>query len=98
MSIVREYEESDGTYNIFLDAGSYTTSMVRCEFQAPAGTTIYLSYAECMTFRDENGKISKGMRMQLTELLRGLHMIPLSQTESARRLEHSGTARSGSSA
>lgn len=62
LSVVREYEESDGTYNIILDAGSYTTSMVQCDFQAPVGTTIYLSYAECMTFRDENGKVVKGMR------------------------------------
>ncbi len=57
-----EYYDSEGRYNIILDAGIYTTAMLRYEFRAPEGTKINLIYSECPLTRAEDGTLYKGMR------------------------------------
>lgn len=59
---VREYYDENGSYNIILDAGAYTTAMLRYEFQAPQGTKLKLIYAECMRTPGEDGSLGKDMR------------------------------------
>jgi len=62
LTVIKEYIGDDGKYNLILDAGAYTTSMIHCKFRAKAGTTLFLNYAECVIFHDENGNITKGLR------------------------------------
>ena len=61
LKVVRTFTEDD-RYNIILDAGSYTTAMVSCDFQADAGTELRLIYAECVQLRGDDGRLYKDMR------------------------------------
>ncbi len=59
---VREYYDAEGKYNMILDAGTYTTAMLRYEFRASEGTKINLIYSECPLTRAEDGTLFKNMR------------------------------------
>ena len=56
------YYDEDGKYNIILDQGTYTTSMMKYEFSAPKGTEIKIIYVECPLTQSEDGSLYKGMR------------------------------------
>lgn len=62
LTVVREYYDGNGKYNILLDAGAYTTSMLRYEYCAPEGTEINVIYAECMLTPGEDRSLHKDMR------------------------------------
>jgi len=62
LSVVREYTDENGLYNIILDAGAYTTSMLNCKLKAEKGSELKIYYAECMHIRDAEGKLTKAMR------------------------------------
>ncbi len=59
---VREYYDENGNYNIILDAGKYTTAMMKYEFLAPEGTEIKFIYTECPLTVSDDGSLYKGMR------------------------------------
>lgn len=59
---VRECYDENGKYNIILDAGRYTTAMMKYEFSASEGTEIKFIYTECPLTVSDDGSLYKGMR------------------------------------
>lgn len=62
MRVVKEYEDAQGSLNLILDPGRYTTDNLRFEYEAEKGTEIRIYYAECALMRGADGTLFKGVR------------------------------------
>ena len=65
LKIAKEFIGDDGSYNLILETGRYTTDLLKFEYCAESGTEIKIMYTETPLTKAENGELFKGKRNNL---------------------------------
>ena len=74
LKVAKEWVDDNGSYNLILETGRYTTDKVFYEYKAEKGAEIKIGYTECMLTRDKEGNLYKGVRDNLDgEIYAGMY-------------------------
>lgn len=63
--------EPDTSYTFILDAGELTTGFPCLKVRGGKGSVVRLTYGECFSYRDSEGKLKKGVRDDLNGIIIG---------------------------